>query len=190
MKPFISVAPKNPHKSYASKSLNYQELTDLRSQLQTSMSNPDRSAELNPKNSLQLRTNHSVSSTMTAGNYDILGDLGEGTFGSVKLGKHITKGNLVAIKILEKSRIKVKADAERVKREIKILKKIDHPCFVTLYEIIENRERIYLIMEYASGGELFEHIVKKDYLTDSEACQFFCQIIDGIEYLHSKGIAH
>jgi 5'-AMP-activated protein kinase catalytic alpha subunit len=59
-----------------------------------------------------------------------LSDLGEGTFGSVKLGRHNKKGNLVAIKILEKSRIKERADIERVVREIKILKEIDHPNFV------------------------------------------------------------
>lgn len=137
MKPRADLAPpkEKPHKNSVSNSLSltHQELADLRGQLQTSMSNPDRSTELippTPKNALQLKTNHSVSSSLTAGNYDILGDLGEGTFGSVKLGKHSTKGNLVAIKILEKSRIKVKADADRVKREIKILKQIEHPCFV------------------------------------------------------------
>lgn len=59
-----------------------------------------------------------------------------------------------------------------------------------LYEIIENRERIYLIMEYASGGELFDHIVNKDRLSERESARFFKQIIDGIEYLHGKGIAH
>lgn len=119
-----------------------------------------------------------------------MNDLGEGTFGSVKLGKQIQTGKQVAIKILEKSRIKDKTDIERVVREIKILNEIDHPNFVQLYEIIENTERIYLIMEYASGGELFDYIVSKDKLTEKEACQFYMQIIDGVEYLHSKGIAH
>ncbi len=99
-----------------------------------------------------------------------MNDLGEGTFGSVKLGKQIQTGKQVAIKILEKSRIKDKTDIERVVREIKILNEIDHPNFVQLYEIIENTERIYLIMEYASGGELFDYIVSKDKLTEKEAC--------------------
>lgn len=75
-------------------------------------------------------------------------------------------------------------------REIKILKKIDHAAFVKLYEIIENYERIYLIMEYAEGGELFDYIVQRDKLTEREACGFYLQIVDGIEYLHSLGIAH
>ena len=74
---------------------------------------------------------------------------------------------------MEKSRIRDTADVERVVREIKILKLIDHPTIVKLYEIIENEDRIYLIMEYASGGELFEYIVNKDKLTEREACKFY-----------------
>ena len=96
----------------------------------------------------------------------------------------------MAIKILEKSRIREQADIDRVVREIKILKEIDHPNFVKLYEIIENQDRIYLIMEYASGGELFDFIVSKDRLSEKVACMFYNQILDGIEYLHSRGIAH
>jgi 5'-AMP-activated protein kinase, catalytic alpha subunit len=122
--------------------------------------------------------------------YCLLSDLGEGTFGSVKLGMQIETENKVAIKILEKSRIKDAADVERVLREIKILKSLDHPNIVKLYEIIENAERIYLIMEFACGGELFEFIVRKDKLSEREACQIYLQILDGIEYLHQKGIAH
>jgi 5'-AMP-activated protein kinase, catalytic alpha subunit len=97
---------------------------------------------------------------------------------------------LVAVKILEKSRIRDKTDVERVIREIRILKEIEHPAFVKLYEIIENIDRIYLIMEYASGGELFDYIVSKDRLSERESHSFYMQILNGIEYLHSKGIAH
>lgn len=96
----------------------------------------------------------------------------------------------MAIKILEKSRIRDSADVERVVREIKILKLLDHPNIVKLYEIIENDDRIYLIMEYASGGELFDYIVSKDRLPEKEACKIYMQIIAGIQYLHGLGIAH
>lgn len=70
------------------------------------------------------------------------------------------------------------------------MKQVSHVNFVKLIEIIENTERIYLIMEYAQGGELFDYIVSKERLNEKEACAFFTQIVDGIEYLHSKGIAH
>lgn len=91
----------------------------------------------------------------------------------MKLGKNKETGKLVAVKVLEKSRIRDKTDVERVVREIKILKEIDHPSFVQLYEIIENNDRIYLIMEYASGGELFDYIVSKDRLSEREACKYY-----------------
>lgn len=127
---------------------------------------------------------------MIGDEYCLLNDLGEGTFGNVKLGKHLSSGMLVAVKILEKKRIIDKADVDRVIREIKILKSIRHPHIIKLYEIIETKARIFLIMEYACGGELFDYIVRKDRLSEKEACRFYKQIISGIEFLHSKGIAH
>ena len=127
---------------------------------------------------------------MIGDEYCLLKDLGEGTFGNVKLGKHLSSGQLVAVKILEKKRITDQADVERVIREIKILKSIRQPHIIKLYEIIETKARIFLIMEYACGGELFDYIVRKDRLPEKEACRFYNQIVSGIEFLHSKGIAH
>lgn len=103
----------------------------------------------------------------------MLKDLGEGTFGNVKLGKHIQSGQLVAVKILEKNRITDQADVERVIREMKILKSIRHPNVIKLYEIIETKSNIYLMMEYASGGELFDYIVSKDRLSERESFKFY-----------------
>ena len=91
---------------------------------------------------------------------------------------------MVAVKILEKDRISDRADFERVNREIRILKSIRHPNVIKLYEIIETRARIFLIMEYACGGELFDYIVRRDRLQEKEACRFYGQIIRGVEFLH------
>ena len=77
------------------------------------------------------------------------------------------------MKILEKSKIVEEADVERVSREIKILKMIRHPNIIQLYEIIETPKQLYLIMEYASGGELFDYIVQNTRLPEKEACKFF-----------------
>lgn len=86
-------------------------------------------------------------------------DLGEGTFGQVKLGVHTPTGEKVAIKILVKEKIVDESDLERVTREIQILKMIRHPNIIQLYEIIEDDTHLYLIMENAEGGELFDYIV-------------------------------
>jgi 5'-AMP-activated protein kinase catalytic alpha subunit len=99
-------------------------------------------------------------------------------------------GEKVAIKVLEKDRICDVPDVERVAREIHILKLIRHPNIIQLYEIIETSKQIYLIMEYASGGELFDYIVKHSKIKEKEACRMFQQIIAGVEYAHKLHIVH
>lgn len=99
--------------------------------------------------------------------------IGQGTFGKVRLGTHTLTGEKVAIKILEKEKIADKADVERVTREIHILKIVRHPNVIQLYEIIETNKQLFLIMEYADGGELFDYIVKKKRLHDKESCKYF-----------------
>lgn len=124
------------------------------------------------------------------GDYILGKSLGKGTFGKVKMGIHEPTNEKVAIKILEKAKIKDAADIERVTREIHILKLIRHPNIIQLYEIIETSHKLFLIMEFASGGELFDYIVKKSRLDEKESCRFFHQIISGVEYIHKLGIVH
>lgn len=99
-------------------------------------------------------------------------------------------GEKVAVKILEKDMIKDVNDVDRVAREIQILKMIRHPNIIQLYEIIETPKQLYLIMEYASGGELFDFIVKNQRVKEPLAVKFFHQIIAGVEYLHKLNIVH
>jgi 5'-AMP-activated protein kinase catalytic alpha subunit len=87
--------------------------------------------------------------------------LGKGTFGKVKLATHDKTGQKVAIKILEKKKIVDFADIERVSREIHILKLIRHPNLIQMYEIIETIKYLFIVMEYCSGGELFDYITEK-----------------------------
>merc|ERR1719504_455966 len=124
------------------------------------------------------------------GQYIIGKSIGEGTFGKVKLGTHVLTGEKVAVKILEKERIVDVADVERVAREIHILKLIRHPHIIQLYEIIETPRQLYLIMEYASGGELFDYIVAHSRVKELEACKFFHQILAGVEKVHAMNVVH
>ena len=96
----------------------------------------------------------------------------------------------VAIKILEKKKIKDVNDVERVTREIHILKIVRHPHIIQLYEIIETQSKLYLIMEHCSNGELFDYITSRNRLKEEEACKLFQQLISAIEYLGELGIAH
>jgi 5'-AMP-activated protein kinase catalytic alpha subunit len=124
------------------------------------------------------------------GHYLLGKTIGEGTFGKVKLGRHVLSGERVAVKILVKERIVEVADVERIAREVHILKLIRHPHIVQLYEIIETRGQLYLIMEYASGGELFDYIVANGRVQEPEACKFFHQIMAGVEKIHAMHVVH
>ena len=132
----------------------------------------------------------SDTSNETIGNYKIKEVIGEGTFSKVKLGINTITKEKVAIKILEKSKIIEKDDLERIFREMKIIKQLNHQNIVKVYEIFENNEYYFIIMDYCEGGELFDYIVKKERLKEEETAYFFYQIINGIEYIHSKGIVH
>ena len=116
--------------------------------------------------------------------------LGEGAFGSVRLGINKQTGEKVAIKIYEKSKLNRYQDKKRLEREIEILKKLKHPNIVQLYSVIETERQILLIMEYIKGQELFQYILIKKKLSEDEACFYFQQIISGIEYLHNLKIVH
>ena len=116
--------------------------------------------------------------------------LGQGTFGIVVLATHQITGEKVAVKILEKERILQEADKTRIEREIKILKNMRHNNIVHLYDIKETPSSLYIIMEYISGKELFEYIISKKRLSELEACNFYQQIISGIEYLGKIRVVH
>ena len=137
-----------------------------------------------------MKTHPKSSQSKRIGNYRILKELGEGTFGKVKLAVHQATSEKVAIKILHKSKILDSSDIDRITREIQILKLIRHPGLIQLYEIIETPQKIYLVMEFASGGDLFEYISSKTTLPEPESCLIFQQILSSIEYLHRLQIAH
>ena len=121
----------------------------------------------------------------------LLGEaLGEGAFAKVRLATQIHIKEKCAIKIVDKRFLENNQDIQRLRKEIKILKKIRHKNIIQLYDIMESKTNLYFVMEYCKGGELFDFIVKKKKLTEKEACLFFHQIINGVEYLHNQGIIH
>jgi serine/threonine protein kinase len=124
------------------------------------------------------------------GDYIIKETIGNGTFSIVKLGINKYTNEKVAIKLLEKKKITEKKDLERIFREMSIVKNLNHPNIIKTYEIFDNEKYYYMIMDYCKGGELFDYIVKKRRLNEEETSFFFYQIINGLEYLHSKNIVH
>ena len=122
--------------------------------------------------------------------YSIKKIIGKGTFSIVKLGLDRETGEKVAIKILEKKKILNKSDAERVDREINILKEINHLNLIKIIKIKEDADNYYMVMEFCENGELFNQIVKKRRLDENESAYYYFQLINGLEYIHSKNIVH
>ena len=122
--------------------------------------------------------------------YNIKEKIGKGKFGLVKYGIHKETNRPVAIKIMAKKNMK-KQDLELAKTEIDILKICQHPNIVKLYDIFDNSDYIYIVMEYCSGGDLFSYIEKRNYkLNESKAAEIIHKLSMAVYYLHSYGIIH
>uniref|UniRef100_A0A8C9U4G4 Serine/threonine-protein kinase BRSK2-like n=1 Tax=Scleropages formosus TaxID=113540 RepID=A0A8C9U4G4_SCLFO len=115
--------------------------------------------------------------------------LGKGQTGLVKLGVHCVTGQKVAIKMVNREKLS-ESVLMKVEREIAILKLIEHPHVLKLYDVYENNRHLYLVLEHVSGGELFDYLVKKGRLTPKEARKFFRQIISALDFCHSHAICH
>ena len=142
------------------------------------------------KSKSKIKNIESPEQEYTIGNYLIKKTLGKGTFGKVKLAIFLPTKEKVAIKILDKKRLKDKDDIIRLKREFDILSKFNHPNVILISEIFESAKSYYSVMEYCEGGELFNYIVKNKYLCEEESAFFYFQLINGLEYIHSLGIVH
>lgn len=123
------------------------------------------------------------------GNYTIGRELGRGAFAVVHYAQD-EEGHEVAIKVLSRKQIQQQQLTEQVKREINIMKEINHPNVVRLIEVLRGETRLYLVCEYADGGELFDYIVENQRLSEDESRKFFNQIIDAVAYCHDAGIVH
>lgn len=105
------------------------------------------------------------------------------------MGIHCVAGRKVAVKIINREKLS-ESVLQKVEREIAIMKLIEHPHVLGLYDVYENRKYLYLILEHVSGGELFDYLVKKGRLTPKEARRFFRQIISALDFCHSHSICH
>ncbi|XP_047676256.1 MAP/microtubule affinity-regulating kinase 4 isoform X2 [Tachysurus fulvidraco] len=123
------------------------------------------------------------------GNYRLLKTIGKGNFAKVKLARHILTGREVAIKIIDKTQLNP-SSLQKLFREVRIMKSLNHPNIVQLFEVIETEKTLYLIMEYASGGEVFDYLVAHGRMKEKEARGKFRQIVSAVHYCHKKKIVH
>ncbi|PSS26251.1 CBL-interacting serine/threonine-protein kinase [Actinidia chinensis var. chinensis] len=124
------------------------------------------------------------------GRYEIGKTLGEGSFAKVKFAKNVDTGDFVAIKIIDRDRVLHHRMVEQIKREISTMKLIKHPNVLKLIEVMASKTKIYIVLEYVDGGELFDKIAKQGRLKEDEARRYFQQLINAVDYCHSRGVYH
>eukprot|EP01069_Polyplicarium_translucidae_P001351 Polyplicarium_translucidae@DN1633_c0_g1_i1.p1 len=120
--------------------------------------------------------------------YDVtVGTLGKGSYGSVVKARHLKTGVIRAVKIVYKPRIE---NLTRLKREILIMKRLDHPNIIKLFEVYEDQKNLYLIMELCTGGELFDRIIKSGHFSERYAANIMRQVFGAISYCHASDVMH
>lgn len=124
------------------------------------------------------------------GNYKLGKTLGIGSFCKVKLATHEPTGQKVAIKILNRKKLKKQDMQDKVRTEIHILRLFTHPHIIRIHEVIDTPTDIYVVLEACLHGELFDYIVSRGKLDENEARALFQQIISGIDYCHNSGVVH
>ncbi|KAK3204538.1 hypothetical protein Dsin_018584 [Dipteronia sinensis] len=124
------------------------------------------------------------------GKYELGRTLGEGSFAKVKFARNTETGENVAIKILDKEKILKHKMIGQIKREISTMKLIRHPNVIRMYEVMASKSRIYIVLEFVTGGELFDKIASKGRLKEDEARLYFQQLINAVDYCHSRGVCH
>ncbi|XP_031752275.1 probable serine/threonine-protein kinase SIK1B [Xenopus tropicalis] len=126
---------------------------------------------------------------LRVGFYDIKETLGKGNFAVVKLAQHRVTNTQVAIKIIDKTRLDP-GNLEKIYREIEIMKKLKHPHIIRLYQVMETKDMIYIVTEYAKNGELFDYLTARGRLTEQEARHKFLQILSAVEFCHAHCVVH
>lgn len=135
------------------------------------------------------RQHYPLNSDNFLGRYRLIKTIGKGNFAKVKLAKHIPTMKEVAIKIIDKTALNP-SSLKKLFREVTIMKMLDHPNIVKLYEVIDSQRTLYLVMEYASGGEVFDYLVAHGRMKEKEARAKFRQIVSAVQYCHQKQIIH
>ena len=123
------------------------------------------------------------------GKYEFVCLVGQGTFAKVYHAINLKTGESVAIKVMDKEKILKVGMIDQIKREISVMRIVRHPNIVQLYEVMASKAKIYFVMEYVRGGELFGKVAKGR-LKEDEARKYFQQLISAVDFCHSRGVYH
>ncbi|KAM0831958.1 hypothetical protein ACQ4PT_026533 [Festuca glaucescens] len=127
--------------------------------------------------------------TILMDRYEIGRHLGQGNFAKVYYARNLASGQAVAIKMIDKDKVSRVGLMVQIKREISIMRLVRHPNVLKLFEVMASKSKIYFVLEYAKGGELFNKITKGK-LSEDAARRYFHQLISAVDYCHSRGVYH
>ncbi|RXM98003.1 NUAK family SNF1-like kinase 1 [Acipenser ruthenus] len=122
--------------------------------------------------------------------YQVLETLGKGTYGKVKKAVERGTGKTVAIKSIRKDRITDELDRVHIQREIEIMSSLRHPNIIRINEVFESKDKILIVMENASRGELYDYVNDRHRISEPEARSFFRQLTSAVHYCHKNGVVH
>ncbi|CAL9055204.1 unnamed protein product, partial [Musa banksii] len=121
--------------------------------------------------------------------YEVGRLLGKGTFAKVYYARNVRTSQSVAVKVIDKEKVLKVGLIDQIKREISVMRLVKHPNVVQLYEVMATKSKIYFVLEYVKGGELFNKIAKGR-LKEDVARKYFQQLISAIDFCHSRGVYH
>ena len=127
---------------------------------------------------------------MIISNYEIGKEIGSGSFGTVNIAEDRKTGEKVAVKCISKNKIQRSNMGAQVKKEITTMKKLNHPNIVAIKEVLMSNSHLYLVLEYAGGGELFTKIATQGKLSEKVAKRYFKQIMEAVKFCHNLYVCH
>ena len=141
------------------------------------------------EHSMQQNSNLNPPRNILFGKYEMGRLLGQGTFAKVYYAKNLISNESVAIKVIHKDHIKREGLMQQIKREISVMSLVRHPNIVELKEVMATKGKIFFVMEYVKGGELFAKVAKGK-LKEELARKYFQQLVSAIDFCHSRGVSH
>lgn len=130
-----------------------------------------------------------MSRNKKVGKYELGKTLGSGSFSKVKLGID-DHGKQFAVKMIEKEQLVKEGMEDQLKREISVMKLLNHPHIVKLYDVLQTSNHIYLVLELVTGGELFDRLLQAKFFNEDTARRFFQQLVVALHFCHRHGVAH